>query len=45
MDHRTLVRGIFTCFNNQQQRKKILSWDMQEILNYSGRIRLTGIKW
>lgn len=45
MDHKTLVRGTFAGFNNQQQPKKVCSWNMQEILNYSGKIRLTGIKW
>lgn len=44
MDHKTLVRATFACLNNQQQPKKVCSWGMQEILNSSGKIRLTGIK-
>lgn len=40
MDYKTLVRGTFACFNNWQPPKKVCSWDMQEILNSSGKIEL-----
>lgn len=45
MVHKTLLRGTFAYFNNQQQPKKVCLQDMQETLNSSGKSRVTGIKW